>query len=210
MNEHGGDGGVDTAGEAADDVSGTDLLADRSYGGLDEVGGSPVAACAADIEDEVFDELRAERCVVDFGVELHGPDATVFVGDGGEGVGGNGCSFEAGWQFEGFVTMAHPDLNGGGKTFEELDGSVFEGDFGVAVFALGGGANFTTEVVNDEVESVADAEGGQVELEECGVGFGSVCVVHGGRAAGEDEAERVVGLDFGNGDRTGKHDGEDV
>ncbi len=42
---------------------------------------------AADVEDEILEQLRAERSVVHFGVELHGPDATLFVGDGGQGVG---------------------------------------------------------------------------------------------------------------------------
>jgi hypothetical protein len=79
--------------------------------------------------------------------------------------------------------VAHPNLDGAGKSFEELDGGVFERDFGVAVFALWGGADFSSEVVDDEVQSVADAEGGQVELEERGIGFGRVGVVDGRGAA---------------------------
>jgi len=86
MHQHGSDRRIDTAGEAADDVAGTDFLPDRSDGGFDEMGGSPVAACAADVEDEVFDDLRTEGGVVDLGMELNGPDAAVFIGDGGKSV----------------------------------------------------------------------------------------------------------------------------
>ena len=47
---------------------------------------SPVAGGGADFEEEVIDELGAERGVMHLGMELHGPDAAVFVGDAGQGV----------------------------------------------------------------------------------------------------------------------------
>ena len=78
VDQHSGDGRIDAAGEAADDVAVADFLADGFDGGLDEVGRGPVAGGAADVEDEVLEELRPERRVVDFGVKLHGPDAALF------------------------------------------------------------------------------------------------------------------------------------
>jgi len=66
----------------------------------------------------------------------------------------------------------------------------------VAVFALGSGTDLASEMVSDEVQSITDAEGGQIELEERGVGIGGVGVVDGRRTAGEDDAEGLVGLDF--------------
>ena len=64
-----------------------DFVADLRDGGFDEVGGGPVAPGAADLEDKVADKVAAERGVVDFGMELDGPDAALFVGDAGEGIG---------------------------------------------------------------------------------------------------------------------------
>ena len=40
------------------------------------------------LEDKVADKLAAEGGVVDFGMELDGPDAALCVGDSGEGIGG--------------------------------------------------------------------------------------------------------------------------
>src|SRR5262249_22048662 len=127
VDQHGGDGRIDASGEAADDVAFANLFADAGDGGLDEVGGSPVALRATAVEDEVLDELRTKRSVVNLRVKLHGPDTAVFVRDGGECVGGYGCAPETGGEFEGLVPVAHPDLDGYGKTGEKLRGSVFEG-----------------------------------------------------------------------------------
>ncbi len=63
-----------------------DLVADAGDGGLDEVLGGPVRGGAAEVEDEVAEELGALRGVGDLGVKLDGPDAAGFVGDGGGGV----------------------------------------------------------------------------------------------------------------------------
>ena len=94
---------------------------------------------------------------------------------------------------------------------ESKRGLVFqERDFGVAVFALVGGANFAAEVMDDVLESVADAEGGQAEREDCGVGGRRVGVVDGAGASAEDEADGVVRVDLSDGRGAGQDDGEDV
>jgi len=165
-----------------------DFLANGSDGGFDEVRGSPVAACAADIEDEILDELRAERRVVNLGMKLNGPDAALFISDGGKSIGGDCCAFESGGQLESFIAMAHPDLDGPGQAFKELDGGVFESHFSVTVLALGSSTHLAAEVVNDEVESITDAKSRQIELQESGVGSGGVSVVNGRWAAGKDNS----------------------
>ena len=65
-------------------------------------------------------------------------------------------------------------------------------------------------MMNDEMESVTDAEDWDAEGEQRGVGIGSIGVVDRGGSAGEDEADGLEGADFGNGRRTGEHDTEDV
>ncbi len=86
VHQHCCDRRIDPAGETANHVPLADFFADCRDGSFDEVSGSPVTLCAADVEDEVPDELRAERGVVDFGMKLHSPDAAIFVGDSGERV----------------------------------------------------------------------------------------------------------------------------
>src|SRR6185312_4737598 len=56
-------GGIDAAGQAADDFAEADLLADRSDGVLGEVPHRPVSAAAADFVDEVLEDLLAARRV---------------------------------------------------------------------------------------------------------------------------------------------------
>jgi hypothetical protein len=64
--------------------------------------------------------------------------------------------------------------------------------------------------VDDELEAVADAERGQAEREDGGVGGRGVGVVDGGWASAEDDADGVVGLDFGEWGGAGEDYGEDV
>jgi hypothetical protein len=64
--------------------------------------------------------------------------------------------------------------------------------------------------MHDKVQSIADAEDGDTEGEESGIGGGGVGVVDGARASGEDEAAgREVADHFERGG-AGKDDGEDV
>ena len=73
----------------------------------------------------------------------------------------------------GLVAVAHPDLQGGGQAGEQRRGGVFDGDFGVAVLALGRRAHLAAQVMDDEVQAVADAEHGHAEFEEPGSAAGA-------------------------------------
>ena len=64
--------------------------------------------------------------------------------------------------------------------------------------------------MHDEVQPIADAQHGDAEREQFGVGCGGVGIVDGRWTAGEDEADGLEGLDFDEGHRAGEHDGEDV
>ena len=191
-------------------MAGADLLANLRDSSFDKVRGGPIALCTADGEDEIADELRAERSVVHFGVKLHGPDFLFVVGDGGQCVGGERDAAEAGGKLLRLVAVAHPDVHFMRQIGEERRGAVFEGDIGVAVLALGARANLAAEIVHDEVQAVADAKHGQAQLEHGGVGHGRVSVIYRRGTAGEDDAEWLVGLDFRKWGSTGKNDGKDV
>ena len=101
-------------------------------GGGDEVLGGPVLLRAAEGDDEVFEQRHAVAGVGDLGVELHGPDAALVVGDAGDGVGGLRGDAEAGGERLGVVAVGHPDGERGGQAVEDVRG-VGDGDFGVAV-----------------------------------------------------------------------------
>ena len=80
----------------------------------------------------------------------------------------------------------------------------------MAIFALEGRADLAAQVMHDEMQSVADAQDGHAGFENGGVGDWRVTVVHARRAAGKHDADGFQCLDFGDGDRAGKYDGEDV
>ena len=119
VDEGGGDGGVDAAGERADDAAVADLLADAEDGVGDEVAGGPVAAAAADAEEEVLEELLAVGRVHDLGVELEAEEAAVVGHDGVGGVVGVGDGVEAGRELCDAVAVGHPDGDRGGEAVEE-------------------------------------------------------------------------------------------
>ena len=64
--------------------------------------------------------------------------------------------------------------------------------------------------MDDEVQTVADAEHGHAHIQHTGIGGRSIRVIDGRRAAREDDPEWLVGLNFSEGRRAGKHNGEDV
>ena len=64
--------------------------------------------------------------------------------------------------------------------------------------------------MDDEMQSIADAQHRHAEIEQLWVGGGRVRIVDGRRPAGEDEAERLERFDFGEGRGAGQHDGEDI
>ena len=69
---------------------------------------------APQMEKKVLDQLRAERRVVDLGMELHGPDAALGGLKGRESVGRDRGAMKARGQLGGLVAVAHPDGEGRG------------------------------------------------------------------------------------------------
>ena len=186
-----------------------DFFADGVDGGLDEVFGGPVGFGFADVEEEISQQLGAVFGVVDFGVELDGPNIPRRVGDAGYGVGGFGGEMEARRESLGAVAVGHPGGHGGGEFGEK--GIGFEQIyFGVAIFAFIGGADSSAEVMDDVLESIADAEDGEAESEDGGIGRWGVGVVDRAGASGENDSDGMVRLDFVDGGGAGKDDGEDV
>ena len=74
VHERGGHGGVDAAGEGADDLGVADLLADEVDLGVDDRAHDPRRRAAAHVVEQVLEHGLAVGRVDHLGVELHGVD----------------------------------------------------------------------------------------------------------------------------------------
>lgn len=74
-------------------------------------------------------------------------------------------------------------------------------DFGTAVFTVTGLRNAAAQGVVHGLEAVADAENGNAKFQQFRLELRGAIGVHGGRAAGQNQGGRVLGLDFFNGGR---------
>ena len=81
-----------------------------------------------------------------------------------------------GGQFYRFVAVRHPDGKSRGEAFEKTR-AVLDLHVGVTVLALVGGPHFTAQGVNHELQSVADAQHRQAQLEDARVGGRRVGVI---------------------------------
>src|SRR5246127_2406627 len=64
--------------------------------------------------------------------------------------------------------------------------------------------------MDDELESVADAENRLAKIEHGRVGGWSIGIINRPGAAGEDDAEGLIGLNFGDGYGAWQHHRKDV
>ena len=88
--------------------------------------------------------------------------------------------------------MAHPhDLVVGGAG--EQAGVTGHGGLGVPVLAGAGATHGAAESVGHRLEAVADAQDGHAGLEDRGIDGGGTLLVHGRRAAGQDDGGGLLG-----------------
>ena len=205
------DGGIHAAGEAEHHAAvRADLLANGGDGVVDEGAHRPVARAAADVVQEVGDDLLALFAVRDFRVELHRVDAlfgvrhraerAVFaVGDGGEALRRMGD----------VESVAHPRdglrLHAGKQRAVDVE---IHRD--AAVFALGGALDGAAEGVGRQLHAVADAQNRDALLVDGRVDMRRIRVEHGSGAAGEDDAHRLLFKDFGKRRQVGNNLAENL
>ncbi|PLC12344.1 hypothetical protein AUQ48_08950 [Kocuria flava] len=120
LDERGGHGGVDAAGEPADHGGGADLLADALDVLLDDVAGGPAGLDPGAGEQEALEDLLAVHGVLDLGVPLHAVEPALLVGKRRHGRGlGGGEHLEAGGGLDHGVAVAHPHRLGAGRALED-------------------------------------------------------------------------------------------
>ena len=110
---------IDAARESADHAALADGLADAGNGFVDEALRRPVWLQPANVEDEVAQDLRASRRVMDFGMKLHRVILLRGILDGRDSVRGSSDQLEAGRQLVSFIAVRHPDGQRALQPFEE-------------------------------------------------------------------------------------------
>ena len=185
VQQHGGNGAVDTARESEDDAVVAQLKAQRGDGAFYERGSAPLLTRAADVDDEILQQLLTLQGVIYLGMELHGEntlaisfwliafgirrildilgggDAVESVGDGGDG-----------------VTMRHPHLRVLVEALEERVRSVDGLEVCTAIFARVGLFHTAAQRMADELCTIADAEHGDATCELREVHLESLRIVH--------------------------------
>src|SRR5262249_48141926 len=112
MYQNSGDRGIDPAGKRANHSSlFADRLLDLADALLHKVLRSPFPARAAYLVNKVAQQIDAVPGVMNFGVELHGPDAPLLVLDPGQRVAAARNHVESAGEFQGFIAMRHPDVH---------------------------------------------------------------------------------------------------
>ena len=131
------------------------------------------------------------------GVELHAVEAAGLVADSDGRAGGAVCDeAEALGHLGHIVAVTHPCYALGGEILEQAAVGIEEGG-SLAVFAgcirLRGG-HLAAKVMRHELAAVANAEHGDAELEYLRIYLRRAGRVNALRAAGEDDADGVVGF----------------
>ena len=193
VHEGRGHGGVHAAGQGADDLRVADLLADLLNLLVHDGTGGPRGFQAGTLVEEVLQRVLAELGVAHLGVPLQAVEATLTRLEGRNGgLGGGGGDGEAlGRALDG-VAVAHPhDLVVGGAA--EQAGVTGDRSLGVPVLAGARATDGATKGVSHGLEAVADAQHGHAGLEDRGIDGGRTLLVHGGRAAGQDDGGGLLG-----------------
>ena len=197
VDDRGGDGRIDAARQAAHDAAVADLRLDARRGFVDERGDGPVAGAAADVEREVPQQLLAAIGVRDFGVEqqrvvaalrrFHHRDRRVVAGRGDR---------ESRRRRGDEVAVARPHLHLVGHALQHprRDRRVAAHQR-MAELAMRGAAERAAEHVGHQLHAVADAERRHAEVEHGAIAVRRALFVDAARAAGQDDADRLLGLD---------------
>ena len=94
--------------------------------------------------------------------------------------------------------MAHPHIQHIGRAVVNIAGELAVDGFHlrIAEFALVAGRHFAIEVISHKLHAVADAQHGNAQIKNAGVGL-IIGFIHGIGAAGQDNAFGVEGFDVG-------------
>ena len=203
-----GDRRIDPARQAADHLPVADLRADGGDLGGAEAGHAPCRGAPGDVPHEVGDQLGAVGRVDHLGVELDAVVTARLVGDGGERrTVADRDRREAGRQVGDQVAVAHPHLVALAGCPDAVEQAARGGhlDEGAAELAAVAREHPAAELFGEQLLAVADAEDGNVAVEQRLRGARAAGVAHRGGAARQDDAAGLEARDGGLG-RLERHD----
>src|SRR5262249_43057126 len=151
----------------------------------------PQAAAAADGVQEVAEDLRPLGRVADLRVELqavHRPAEVAHRSDRASVSRGQGQ--EVAVDRLHLITVAHPDVSLGGDTLEQ-PAALMHAAGRPAELAHATRFHRAAENLTGELQTVADAEDGDVQVEDGRVALRGARLVDTGGAAGQDDAARL-------------------
>ena len=154
----------------------------------------PVACALADIIQEVMEELVSLDGVLYLRVELYGVDLTCRIFHAGHRtVCGMGDDMEALRYLGDVIRVGHPHR---GLIGDALQYGILTIDEHLRVSILGNrcGLNDATELIRDQLCTVADAEDRDSHREDGRVDMLGLFLIHGLRSAGKDDSLRVQSL----------------
>ena len=187
--------GVHTAGKSADGVSVADLLTHRLDERLGDIGRRPVRADTGELMQEPAEHLLAVRGVDHLGVILHPGETAAAILEGRHRCAGAGRHhLEAGGRGSHRVAMAHPHRLITGQS--RMQFATKDIHLSAAVLAGAGTSDGATEGLGHGLESVADTEHRDAEIEHRWIELGRTVGIYAGRPAGEHDGPRVLGLDL--------------
>ena len=204
--QHRADRAVHAAGQRQQHMRAADLLAHGLDQLLLEILQVVVARSAADLIEEVADDLRAVRRGFDLGVELHGVDLPRRAGH--RCVRAGGCVRHGGKalrEHSDLIGVAHQADLLGGKALEQRAGRV-DLHRCLAVFARRARRDRPAEAPRRQLRTIADAEHRDAKFEDALVTVRRVVEIDTVRPAGQNDADGVQRLDLLGGQIAGLDD----
>ena len=190
VHEEGGDGGIDAAGERAEDLGVAHLFADALDAPLDDVGGRPVREQTAPLVEEPLHDVEAARRVGDLRVELHGEQPSLRVLHGGDRGGFRSADHPKPLRCSDHgVSVAHPHRLAIGEVGEQ-DARVAHRELRASVLPCARRADLAAERSHHELLPVADPEHRSTDLEHSRIDRRRTILVHGGRSPREHQPRR--------------------
>ncbi|MNN08968.1 hypothetical protein D3C81_1218370 [compost metagenome] len=191
--------GVNTAGQAEQDVVGADLGANLGDGVFSNLRRRPQGFAAADVEDEARQDATALLGVGHFRVELHAVVAARVVEHASDRAArGAGQHVEVAWHLGDLVTVAHPHIQaqhavGVNVVFDAVEQAALADHVNAGITELTqlGTFDLAAHLFGHGLHAVADAQHRYVQVEHGLRGAWAVGFVDRLGAAGEDDAARV-------------------
>ncbi len=209
VHEQRGDGGIDAAREPADHPLATDLGADPLHLLLDHSGRSPGRLRARDLVQEVLEYLLPVRRVHHLRMELNPVEAPLGRLESRHGSRRRlGCHARARGRGGDGVAVAHPAGLIGGLPPKEL--ALTDVQFRLSELGHARALDAPPQLERQQLRPVADAQGRHAQLEEARVDAGSLPGVHRGRAAAQDQSDRISAAHFRRRDRVRNELGVDA